>query len=166
MRNQTDSGHGSHRRAVARALAVVVSVLVVTSCAASDPSTSATGTSAAALAPMPTSSGPDTVPFRISVTNGSHDIPEVRLVIELDGEAIIDDAFLVKNDHDWADYDLQLDPGPHDITVTAPEHGVDMTESFTLDGQRWSLVQFNAGGDGGPDPRLSWQFSEEQIMIE
>ncbi len=69
-------------------------------------------------------------------------------MIELDGQAIIDQVFAVEGQHNWVRQDLHVGRGDHEITVTAPEHGMDMTESFTLDDQRTSGLR--ADGQGLP----------------
>jgi hypothetical protein len=134
------------------------------------PTTSAGGTptmtsSGTTLAPLPTTSGPDTVPLHLNVTNQSFEIPEVRLVVEVDGESIIDQVYAVEDQHTWVSYDLHLDGGDHEIVVSAPEHAVDIEESFTLDDERWALVSFWLGEDDATQP-FNWTFSEEILLVE
>lgn len=127
--------------------------------------TPATMPSRATLATMPTSPGPDTVPLHLNVTNQSFEIPEVRLVVDVDGESIIDDVFAVEDQHTWVSYDLHLETGGHKIVVSAPEHSVDMEQSFTLDDERWALVSFWLGEQDATEP-LGWTFSDQILLVE
>ena len=136
----------------------------------SAPTTSSGGTptatsSRAPLAPLPTIPGPDTVPLHLNVTNQSFEIPEVRLVVDVDGESIIDEVFAVEDQHTWVSYDLYLDAGDHEIVVSAPEHAANMEESFTLDDERWALVSFWLGEADATQP-FGWTFSDEILLVE
>ena len=147
-------------------LAVMLAACGVRADPVAGPSPTASPTAPASsvrLAPLPTSPGPDTVPFHLNVTNQSFGIPDVRLVIELDGHAIIDQVFAVEDQHNWVRHDLHVEPGVHDITVTAPEHGVDMSESFTLEDQHWAVVSFWLGEEDASRP-FSWSFSDEELL--
>ena len=115
------------------------------------------------LAPLPTATRAGSLPLHLNVTNQSYGIPEVRLVVELDGDPIIDDRFLVEDQHTWVTYDLQLDPGDHEIVVTAPEHDVDMTETFRIGAERWALVSFWLGESDGSTP-FTWSYSDYQLL--
>ncbi len=105
------------------------------------------------------------MPLHLNVTNQSFEVPEVHLVVELDGGSIIDDMFAVEDQHTWVSYDLHLDPGAHEIVVSAPEHAVDMEESFTLDDERWALVSFWLGEEDATQP-FGWTLSDEILLVE
>lgn len=177
MRPQPRHTHhvGSGRREVRR-LAIMTMTLCVlfAGCGGTTqplaPTTSSGGTPAATssrvpLAALPTTPGPDTFPLHLNVTNQSFEIPEVRLVVDVDGESIIDEVFAVEDQHTWVSYELYLDAGDHEILVSAPEHAADLRESFTLDDERWALVSFWLGEEDATHA-FSWTFSDEILLVE
>lgn len=123
-------------------------------------------TSAAASIPhvasLPTEPGPDTVALHLDVSNQSYAIPDVRLVVELDGNVIIDDVFAVEDQHTYVRHDLHLDTGAHEIVVTAPDHDTDLREAFSLEDERWALIAFWLGEEDATEA-FSWSLVDEEI---
>lgn len=146
---------------------VAVALVVLAGCGASpDPAAPTTASasvarSSPAVAPLPTEPGPDTVALHLDVSNQSLAIPQVRLVIELDGRVIIDDVFAVEGQHTYVRHDLHLDARSHEIVVTATDHDADRHETFDLEGELWALIAFWLGEEDATDP-FSWSLGDEE----
>jgi len=67
---------------------------------------------------------PDSDPegtFTLYVSNQSFDIEWVDIVIEIDGARVVDDVFLVEDQHNWKEYAIDLSPGAHTLTARSVE---------------------------------------------
>lgn len=154
-----------------RLIAIVGACLAVMAACATSPSPAAQPSttvstrltpSSPTVASLPTESGPDTVPFHLDLSNQSFEISEVRLVVEVDDRVIIDDVFAVEDQHNYVRHDLHLDGGPHEIVVTAPDHDVDLHETFDLETERWALIAFWLGEEDATEP-FSWSLADEEV---
>ena len=105
----------------------------------------------------------DLVPFSVSLSNQSFDIPEVRLVVAIDGTVVFDERLEVRGQHHVVGSTHSLTPGVHLVEVAAPDHGKLVRREVELSAPRYAFVSF-----WGPreDPRgLVWNESDEPFNI-
>jgi hypothetical protein len=105
-----------------------------------------------------------TFPLHLYVSNQSRDIDPVAVQITLDGEVVVDQEFEFLDMHNWILFKLMVPPGDHVLHAVAPEVGVELRETFEVDGERWAVVDFWAEPVGhGPGPRFTWLIQAEPI---
>jgi hypothetical protein len=127
-------------------LALVAGSLLALACASAPPE----GTHATASAPAAVSSTePSTPPaldprgnFVLYVSNQSFEIDPVDIVIEVDGEQIIDGDFDVGSQHNWKRYVLWLSPGWHTLTARSTDGDATLNESFVVSDRRWADLTY------------------------
>ena len=91
--------------------------------------------------------------LHLYVSNQSSTINPVAVRITLDGEVVVDQEFEYLDGHNWILFELQVAPGEHALHAVAPEVGVELRETFEMDGERWAVVDFWAEPVGhGPAP--------------
>ena len=107
-----------------------------------------------------------TVPLHLYVSNQTNTINPVAVRITLDGEVVVDQEFEFLDGHNWILLELQVAPGEHALHAVAPEVGVELRETFEMDGERWAVVDFWAEPVGhGPGPRFTWTIQDEPIYF-
>jgi len=88
---------------------------------------------------------PDSDPegtFTLYVSNQSFDIEWVDIVIEIDGARVVDDVFLVEDQHNWKEYAIDLSPGAHTLTARSVEGDATFERSFEVTGDHWAAIDY------------------------
>ena len=158
---------------VTRLGALVLAVMAMTACAASNAGPGAgTGASpspsgpvadhgsAPAIEPRPTASSP---PLTLYVSNQSFEDPNVRISIAIDGVVVADQRFAVEGQHNWVEFEPDVPPGDHTLTATS-NTGAELTVEFTTTaGQpRWVAVAYWWYPQDGPR-RFTFEIHDEPI---
>lgn len=127
-------------------LVLVAVSLLAFACASAPPEATPTTASApAAVSPTEPSTPPVLDPkgnFVLYVSNQSFEIDPVDIVIEIDGEQIIDGDFDVGNQHNWKRYVLRLSPGRHTLTARSTDGDATLNESFVASDRRWAVLNY------------------------
>lgn len=136
------------------------------------PSGGYVGTSARACgpAPSPTPTPPSSavepsgeVALGLDVSNQSFARPDVRLVVTIDGHEVVDGRFPVGSQHDFYRFPVRLTPGDHELRVTAPEHGEELTEQLGLQDDRYAALSYWGGESAAP---LQLELSDEPFAYD
>lgn len=131
------------------------------------PSGGYVGTSARACgpAPSPTPTPPSSavepsgeVALGLDISNQSFERPDVRLVVTIDGHEVVDGRFPVGSQHNFYRFPVSLTPGDHELRVTAPEHGEELTEQLGLQDDRYAALSYWGGESAAP---LQLELSDE-----
>jgi hypothetical protein len=87
----------------------------------------------------------ETVPVHFWISNQSlgTGIAALQMTVALDGTVIFDELMAVETQHNVAQVDVDLEPGPHniDVTVGAP-HNLLTSEAVEIDGEVWIFIRF------------------------
>lgn len=88
--------------------------------------------------------------LHLIISNQSFKDPEVRLTVAVDGEVVVEGTFAVEGQHTFVAYSLPLDPGDHEVVVTADTGATDeRTVSLGAD-RKYMYI-----GYWGDDPSVS-----------
>ena len=127
-------------------LVLVAVSLLVTACASDAPESTSASASPPPVTPLTESSGSQLLDpdgnFVLYVSNQSFELDPVDIVIEIDGEQIIDGEFEVGNQHNWKRYVLRLTPGRHTLTARSTNGDATLEESFVVNERRWAAVDY------------------------
>ena len=127
-------------------LVLVAVSLLVTACASDAPESTRTSASAPPVSPLTEPSGSQLLDpdgnFVLYVSNQSFELDPVDIVIEIDGEQIIDGEFEVGNQHNWKRYVLRLSPGRHTLTAQSTDGDATLEKSFVVSGRRWAVLNY------------------------
>ncbi|MDH5502572.1 MAG: hypothetical protein OEY98_00925 [Acidimicrobiia bacterium] len=85
------------------------------------------------------------------VSNQSYEDPDIQINVTIDGEVVVDDRFLVDNQHNWVPYLLRLSPGKHLLRAESSTGATFEGPFETLPGQpRWAVLDYwNESGEEG-----------------
>jgi hypothetical protein len=146
-------------------LLLVALSLLVSACASTLPETTHTSASAPSVTPLTEPSGSQPLDpdgdFVLYVSNQSFEIDPVDIVIEIDGEQIVDGEFEVGNQHNWKRYVLRLTPGRHTLTARSIDGEATLEESFVVSERRWAVLNYWYYSDacGSPPEPKHFEFS-------
>jgi hypothetical protein len=146
-------------------LALVALLLALTACASAPPQSTRASAPPPAATPSPEPSGPGLLDpdgnFVLSVSNQSFAIDPVDIVIEIDGEQVIDGDFAVGSQHTWRRHVLRLSPGRHTLTARSSRGEASLEESFVVrDDRRWADLSYGYSTDayGSPPEPKHFEF--------
>ncbi len=146
-------------------LALVTLLLGVTACASGPSQSPRASAPPPAATSSPEPSGPDLLDpdgnFVLSVSNQSFAIDPVDILIEIDGEHVIDGDFAVGSQHTWKRYVLRLSPGRHTLTARSSRGEASLVESFVVpDDRRWAALSYWYSTDayGSPPEPKHFEF--------
>ncbi len=84
----------------------------------------------------------DNIPLTLYVSNQSFQIDFVDIVIQIDGEKIIEDNFKVGDQSELNSFELQLTKGNHTIHVMSESGGVEFEKQFEMSEERWMYLLY------------------------
>jgi hypothetical protein len=99
---------------------------------------------------------PGSQPVVVHVTNQSFDVPDVELVVTIDGELVATGTFPVGDQHTVATYELTVPDGEHVLVAQTTDGAVVSELAFTVDDPEWLIV--SAWGD-----QIVLEHSEERV---
>jgi hypothetical protein len=86
--------------------------------------------------------------FHLFVSNQSFEIDPVRIDVMIDGRRVICQEFFVEGQHNWVQFDYQLDGGVHTLNAIAHEVNVETEIFFDMrDRERWGVLNFWSSPD-------------------
>jgi len=83
------------------------------------------------------------------VSNQSFDRPEVDVVVEVDGQRVIDEAFQVGDQHNWKRIVLRSSPDRHTLVARSTQGDATLRRSFVMPGRRWAVLDYWYDWAGG-----------------
>ena len=90
---------------------------------------------------LPFEVGPENVTLHVS--NQSFADPDVHITVTIDGAAVADRSFDVGSQHNWIPFELELEPGAHEVVATSDTGA---TSTFTLDvldgGHKYAVINY------------------------
>jgi len=94
--------------------------------------------------------------FTLTVSNQSFDIDPVDILVKIDGKTVIDDEFLVKQQHNYQDFEFDLNPGIHTLYAESIKGKYQLKEKFTIRNELWAWLDFQyyEGDETLPELRL------------
>jgi hypothetical protein len=94
--------------------------------------------------------------FTLTVSNQSFDIDPVDILVKIDGITVIDDEFLVKQQHNYHRFEFILKPGIHTIFAESIKGKYQFNEEFTIEKELWASLSFlySEGQETPPELRL------------
>ncbi len=107
--------------------------------------------------------------FTLLVSNQSFELDPVDITIHLDDQLAVTGDFRVEGQHTWIPFEFGLADGPHTIAIRTADADASLTESFTIDGDRWGVVMFwyYPPGSGDPTPpHFSWSVHDEPPQFQ
>lgn len=102
--------------------------------------------------------------FTLTVSNQSSDIDPVDILVKIDGKTVIDDEFLVKQQHNYYNFEFVLEPGIHTIYAESIKGKYQLNEEFTIETELWASLDFQYEGDGTL-PELRLTISESELLF-
>jgi hypothetical protein len=103
------------------------------------------------------STSADSANVFLYVTNQSFEDPVVRVVVDVEGQTVVDQAFDVCGQHNWVAFPLALPTGWHDLSIST--HG-DVVTRTRVDvppspGKRWVVVSYWTDPERSVDVNVS-----------
>lgn len=95
----------------------------------------------------------------LTVSNQSFEINPVDIAVKIDGVIVIDEKFEVGNQHNFHDYEFQLEEGTHTIHINSVLGDVNMEQEFGLDEEKWGYL-FYVNNEEDP-PRFVLEISDK-----
>jgi len=94
--------------------------------------------------------------FTLTVSNQSFDIDPVDILVKIDGITVIDDEFLVKQQHNYQYFEFLLKPGTHTIYAESIKGKSQLNKEFTIEKELWASLDFQyyEGDETLPELRL------------
>jgi hypothetical protein len=80
--------------------------------------------------------------FSLTVSNQSFDIDPVDILVKIDEITIIDDEFLVKQQHNYHHFEFLLKPGTHTIYAETIKGKYQLNKEFTIETELWASLDF------------------------
>ena len=108
---------------------------------------------------------PDTFPsnFSLTVSNQSFDIDPVDILVKIDEITVIDDEFLVKQQHNYHHFEFLLKPGTHTIYAESIKGNYQLNEEFTIEKELWASLDFQYYEGDETLPKLRLKISETKL---
>ena len=101
--------------------------------------------------------------FSLTVSNQSFDIDPVDIMVKIDGKTVIDDEFLVIQQHNYQHYDFILEPGVHTLYAESIKGEYQLKEKFTIRNELWASIDFQYSKGDETLPQLRLKISETQL---
>ncbi len=101
--------------------------------------------------------------FSLTVSNQSFDIDPVDILVKIDEITIIDDEFLVKQQHNYHHFEFLLKPGTHTIYAETIKGKYQLNKEFTIETELWALLDFQYYEGDETLPELRLKISETEI---
>ena len=101
--------------------------------------------------------------FTLTVSNQSFDIDPVDILVKIDGITVIDDEFLVKQQHNYHHFDFILKPGTHTIYAESTKGKYQLNEEFTIEKELWASLDFQYYEGDETLPKLRLKISETKL---
>ena len=101
--------------------------------------------------------------FTLTVSNQSFDIDPVDILVKIDGITVIDDEFLVKQQHNYHHFDFILKPGTHTIYAESIKGKSQLNEEFTIEKELWASLNFQYYEGDETLPKLRLKISETKL---
>lgn len=80
--------------------------------------------------------------FTLTVSNQSFDIDPVDILVKIDGKTVIDDEFLVKQQHNYHHFEFALEPGLHTLYAESTKGKYQLNEEFIIENKLWASIDF------------------------
>lgn len=161
-------------------LAGVVALLLASGCSVEEPGASPLPVTSA-VPQITTSSGegsprlvadPDDADLVLYVSNQSFEDDPVGVVVEVDGERLVDQDFAVEGQHTWVEFGLDLEAGEHTVVATSDtgaraEHTLVLPEGE----RRWAVLAYwyysddPSTGHAGTPRSFTFTVSEEPVAF-
>jgi carbonic anhydrase len=81
-------------------------------------------------------------PFMLYVCNQSLEISPIDILVEIDGEVVVQDEFEVSRQMNWKIFKLMLSPGKHTIAVSSKKGEAKLAQEFTITREHGASVQY------------------------
>jgi hypothetical protein len=129
-------------------------LLVVAACGSSDTGERATTPEASSGASSPSLLDPEGN-FVLYVSNQSFELPTIDVLVEVDGQRVVDEDLEVGNQHNWKRFVLELSPGRHTLVARSSRGDALLQRSFVVSGKRWAVLDYwyYSGANGTPEPK-------------
>ena len=98
--------------------------------------------------------------FVLYVSNQSFEIDPVDIVVEIDGEQVVDGDVEVGNQHNWQRYVLRLTPGRHTLTARSIDGDATLEGSFVVRERRRAALNYwyHTEASGSPPEPKHFEF--------
>ena len=80
--------------------------------------------------------------FSMYVSNQSFSLDPVDILVEIDGRMVVNQQFRVGTQHNYTEFRLFLNEGPHKIRIWSNEGSEELIKEFTLNGEDTGLITF------------------------
>jgi len=103
--------------------------------------------------------------FIINVSNQSDVINPVDIRVTIDSTVYIDQEFEVGDKHNWKEFTIELEKGPHTISVESNLANVTLEEQFVMTNDKhWGLLDYyNDPSRPNNTERFYFEFSDTEI---
>jgi hypothetical protein len=81
-------------------------------------------------------------PFLLYVCNQSMVISPIDILVEIDGEVVVQDEFEVGRQMNWKIFELMLSPGKHTIAASSKKGEAKLAQEFTITREHGASVQY------------------------
>jgi hypothetical protein len=121
--------------------------------------------------PAPVAEGPPPLEqaengnFTLYVSNQSFERGSVDILVFIDGRPAVDDDFAVENQHNWIEFNFQLEDGMHTLHAESVTGEAVLEESFEVEGKRWAVVDYWCCEPTQDEPKFSFNLSNEPIAF-
>ena len=102
------------------------------------------------------------------VSSQSHELDPVDIMIEVDGEQVIDEDFEAGSGHNQKQFILRLSSGRHALTARSIKGAASLKRSFSVTGKRWISVDYWYSTTGHPPtPRqLIFRIQDKPMLFD
>jgi len=101
--------------------------------------------------------------LKLTISNQSFDIDPVDILVKIDGKTVIDDEFLVKQQHNYQDFEFSLKPGTHTLYAESTQGKYQLKEEFTIENELWASLDFQYSEGDETLPKLRLIISETEL---
>ena len=101
--------------------------------------------------------------FTLTVSNQSSDIDPVDILVKIDGKTVVDNEFLVKQQHNYQYFYFILEPGVHILYAESIKGKYQLQEEFTIKKELWASLDFQYYEGDETLPKLRLIISETEL---
>jgi hypothetical protein len=102
--------------------------------------------------------------LNLVVSNQSFYVEDVRIVVTIDNEEVLDQDFAVEGQHNFVPFELSLTAGEHVLRAEAPDESTLFEVTFDLPDERWASIFF--WRDPSAPGQFTWNLSDKPMAFD
>lgn len=102
--------------------------------------------------------------FILYVSNQSFERPTVDIAVWVDDVKAAGRAFKVEGQHTWIPFNLELEPGDHELRAVSQAGRTQLIKAFATGGRNWAVLNYWCCGEPD-DPKFTFQTSDQPLAF-